>query len=203
MKIKLKNFLMIALLMAQTSAHADLIVHEWGTFTSLMGSNGKIYDGMFHEDEILPDFVHRFGEVVKTPPAPKPFPIPTPPPRRPGCGGHSKVGCEFLENQIITQKMETPVLYFYSDKELNAQVHVDFPGGIISEAYPKWSRIRPVETPGVKLINGSVDFNVEVLAPNDQSFSPPYVESENIYSHARLTKSNLIKSGNEVEKFIF
>ena len=44
--------------------------HEWGTFTSLVGSNGVTQNGMYHEDEHLPDFVHSFGETqfVFTPP---------------------------------------------------------------------------------------------------------------------------------------
>jgi len=48
-------------------------------------------------------------------------------------------------------RMETPVLYFYSDRETVASVMVDFPGGQITEWYPavqwapsrvRWSRVR-------------------------------------------------------------
>src|SRR5882672_11401963 len=36
----------------------DLIVHEWGTFLAMQGSDGAILDGMYHEEHALPDFVH-------------------------------------------------------------------------------------------------------------------------------------------------
>ncbi len=51
-----------------SSAQARLAVHEWGTFTSLVGSNGKTQHGMYHEDERLPDYVHGFGETLSSPP---------------------------------------------------------------------------------------------------------------------------------------
>src|SRR5438093_13586661 len=35
-----------------------------------------------------------------------------------------------------TVRMETPVLYFYADRETVASVRVDFPGGQITEWYP-------------------------------------------------------------------
>jgi hypothetical protein len=46
-----------------STAHAkdgssDLIVHEWGTFLSMSGSDGTVLDGMYHEEHALPAFVH-------------------------------------------------------------------------------------------------------------------------------------------------
>ncbi|MCW3095603.1 MAG: hypothetical protein JWL77_1221 [Chthonomonadaceae bacterium] len=35
-----------------------LVVHEWGTFLSMNGSDGVTLDGMYHEEHALPDFVH-------------------------------------------------------------------------------------------------------------------------------------------------
>ncbi len=37
---------------------SDLIVHEWGTFLSMSGSDGAVLDGMYHEEHALPAFVH-------------------------------------------------------------------------------------------------------------------------------------------------
>lgn len=34
------------------------MVHEWGTFTSLQGSDGRVMDGLHHTEELLPAFVH-------------------------------------------------------------------------------------------------------------------------------------------------
>jgi hypothetical protein len=37
---------------------SDLIVHEWGTFLGMNGSDGGALDGMYHEEHALPGFVH-------------------------------------------------------------------------------------------------------------------------------------------------
>jgi hypothetical protein len=189
------------LLSLESMAKVPLIVHEWGTFTSLMGSTGKVYDGMFHEDEELPDFVHRFGENVVS--FSKPQLVADVSTSRCLPPNRCKVGVEFLRGQEITQKMETPVLYFYSDKAVDLTVSVDFPEGIIAEAYPKWTSISPEEIPGVELTKGNAKFNIEIQAPGKTHLNLPEVKADNIYAHARHTKSNLLKSGNEVEKFIF
>src|SRR5262245_40155349 len=39
----------------------DLVVHEWGTFLAMQGSDGAVLDGMYHEEHSLPDFVHSRG----------------------------------------------------------------------------------------------------------------------------------------------
>jgi hypothetical protein len=36
----------------------DLVVHEWGTFLGMNGSDGTALDGMYHEEHALPSFVH-------------------------------------------------------------------------------------------------------------------------------------------------
>lgn len=36
----------------------DLVVHEWGTFLAMQGSDGAVLDGMYHEEHSLPEFVH-------------------------------------------------------------------------------------------------------------------------------------------------
>jgi hypothetical protein len=37
---------------------SDLVVHEWGTFLAMQGSDGLALDGMYHEEHSLPPFVH-------------------------------------------------------------------------------------------------------------------------------------------------
>ena len=34
------------------------MIHEWGTFLGMSGSDGTILDGMYHEEHALPSFVH-------------------------------------------------------------------------------------------------------------------------------------------------
>jgi hypothetical protein len=40
------------------SLEDSLVVHEWGTFLSMNGSDGVTLDGMYHEEHALPGFVH-------------------------------------------------------------------------------------------------------------------------------------------------
>jgi hypothetical protein len=40
----------------------DLVIHEWGTFLSMSGSDGTALDGMYHEEHALPAFVHSRGK---------------------------------------------------------------------------------------------------------------------------------------------
>jgi hypothetical protein len=48
----------------------DLVVHEWGTFLSMAGSDGVVLDGMYHEEHALPPFVHaRSREQLRLPSA--------------------------------------------------------------------------------------------------------------------------------------
>ena len=39
-----------------------LIVHEWGTFLTMSGSDGVVLDSMYHEEHALPDFVHAVSQ---------------------------------------------------------------------------------------------------------------------------------------------
>jgi hypothetical protein len=45
------------------------------------------------------------------------------------------------------QRMETPVIYFYSDEEQSVDVTVQFPQGTITEWYPQAAQIGPSTTP--------------------------------------------------------
>ena len=39
-----------------------LIVHEWGTFLTMSGSDGVVLDSMYHEEHALPGFVHAVSQ---------------------------------------------------------------------------------------------------------------------------------------------
>lgn len=197
----LKRIILMCLVQAiATSSHAKLKAHEWGTFTSLVGSNGVTQNGMYHEDEKLPDFVHPFGEISSDPPAPLlPPSRPAPPrPREPICKG---MPCGAFQRLVVTQKMETPVIYFYSDEALRVRVNVRFPEGAITETFPAPVATFPLPSENVTLANGNTTFDINVLP--SLTGNVPQVEAGNIYSHARNVASNIIQSGGEFEKFIF
>ncbi|MCA9322543.1 MAG: hypothetical protein KDB53_17510, partial [Planctomycetes bacterium] len=102
-------------------------VHEWGTFTSMQGSDGLALEGLQHEEERLPGFVYSRTEVRDCP--------------------LREFGYKGLEVPVerVTQKMETPVIYFYANEPLDVRVRVDFVGGLISQWYPVVDRLGPPE----------------------------------------------------------
>jgi hypothetical protein len=83
-----------------------LTVHEWGTFTVVVGRNGvPVKWRPLRVNDDLPSFVETRERLGK--------------------------------NEIFgTVRMETPVIYFYSDRDARVSVTVDFPAGRITEWYP-------------------------------------------------------------------
>src|SRR5688572_13731917 len=109
--------LALALLIAGAqAASAQFTVHEWGTFTTLHGSNGGSLAGLYIEEEQLPPFVYHF----------------------PGFSPDNSVLTQgYRPCMNATVKMETPVLYFYTKNELPIEVKVDFPRGAVTQWYPE------------------------------------------------------------------
>lgn len=190
--------LLAAFIASAQQVEANYEAHEWGTFTSLVGSNGITQHGMYHEDEALPQFVHGFGDV-------RPPTNSTPPPRREPCL-HPKmcVDSDFFANNIVTQKMETPVIYFYGQPQ-KLTVNVRFPQGVITDTYPAPVFTSPTRQDLKKLGNGNTTFEIELLAAKQDGLGVqiPTVSPTEIYGHARNVASQLVRSGREVEKFIF
>ena len=104
-----------------------LVVHEWGTFTCLQGADGVGLEGLSHEEEALPGFVYSRAKVRDCP--------------------LRAVGWKGLEvpAEHVTQKMETPVLYFHGKAARRARVRVDFVGGLITQWYPVSNLLGPPE----------------------------------------------------------
>lgn len=97
----------------------SFVVHEWGTFTSMNGAAGVSLDGLHHEEEELPAFVHsNTGRAYVSP--------------------FSAYGDQSLDRPIrnARSKMETPVIYFYTQEKMRVKVRVDYEGGLISQWYP-------------------------------------------------------------------
>ena len=113
---------------ATVGAAADpLIVHEWGTFTSIQGADGIVLEGVGHEEEPLPAFVYSRAKVRECP-----------------LRAYGYKGLE-VEAEHVTQKMETPVLYFHTKTPRHVRVRVDFERGLISQWYPVTDLLGPAE----------------------------------------------------------
>ena len=122
MKIPFCLLLCASGLSAQTPAH-PLLVHEWGTFTSLQDEAGRTLSGINTDEEPLPDFVHDLSWS-------------------PGLVSQGK-GAP-LHYPDITMRLETPVLYFHPPpgaSPLTVTVSVAFRGGWLTQFYPDavWS----------------------------------------------------------------
>ena len=97
-----------------SSSKDRFVVHEWGTFTSVSDAAGKAqtWSPLLGPSD-LPDFVYRSKEIRSSP----------------------QNRC--LKCELALVRMETPVLYFYADREIRASVKVDFPQGRITEWFPQ------------------------------------------------------------------
>jgi hypothetical protein len=113
---------------APAPAAADpLVVHEWGTFTSVQGADGVGLEGLQHEEEALPAFVYSRSKVRECP-----------------LRAQGYKGLEVPATHV-TQKMETPVLYFHTKSPRRVRVRVDFVGGLITQWYPVSDLVGPPE----------------------------------------------------------
>jgi hypothetical protein len=107
---------------AAETPDGKLTVHEWGTFTSFAGSNGVKLEFRPLVDSDLPPFVlNRWSQDGAFNPL----------------TGFSKGSVR------ARQRMETPVIYFYSDVERQVRVKVGFPQGLITEFYPPVASHQP------------------------------------------------------------
>lgn len=102
------------------SAASDdpFVVHEWGTFTTVQGADGEQIWWSPPASVDLPDFVYRAA-----------------------LGGDDRPVTFNPKDQRALVRMETPVIYFYSQRERVADVRVLFRGGNLTEWYPQPTRV--------------------------------------------------------------
>lgn len=120
--------LCFSLLSVHAHAEQNLIVHEWGTFTSVQNSQGENLHGYFINSEPVPAFVHTIGNLIG--------------PLRgiwEGCDAYK--GCLSKRHPDIVMRLETPVMYFYpapsAKLPLSLNVKVGMVGGWLTEFYPR------------------------------------------------------------------
>jgi hypothetical protein len=152
-----------------------LVVHEWGTFTSVAGRDGRtlIWRPLTFESD-LPSFVYSVDK------------------------GDSWRGHRYptKSDRAVSVRMETPVLYFYSEEEATVRVRVGFPSGVITEWYPQAHAAgdRGIDWGEVRIMPGA-------------NFGLPNDFRENHYYPARETDAALlqIRTGEQAEheKFLF
>lgn len=167
---------------AGTSHVNRLIVHEWGTFTSIAGEDGTAVEWRpLNGASDLPEFVYEAAGL------------------RQGAGLRHGKRCIKCEMEALV-RMETPVLYFYADKETIVSVRVDFPKGKITEWYPQARGVYNGDFGGV------IDWGrLTVLPGAEVAF--PIENNESHYYPARETDAAPLRVCSEKEqqheKFLF
>src|SRR5216684_4873033 len=162
--------------------YAALTAHEWGTFTSIARSDGEAVQWLpLTGSRDLPGFVEHFRNAG------------------------FKLGLRG------TVRMETPVLYFYDAREETVSVKVAFSKGVITEWYPRASRVEPAAnffdgTLYQQHADGSIAWDSVTLSPSLRAeFARE--DRENRYYAARMTSSTPLRvktrAGEQQEKFLF
>lgn len=148
----MKTPLVVSLLLSPLLCAYEM--HEWGTFTTVSGSDGKLLSGLHVEEEHLPPFVHSHVGMAPSDEAFRSVGL-IPPQYNAGAILQSSdqiavnierdysviplfsKGLPSQNLHNVTVKMETPVIYFYGDDTEQVNVKVGFNGGTISQWYPK------------------------------------------------------------------
>jgi hypothetical protein len=168
-----------------------LTAHEWGTFTAIAGKDGHAALWLpLTGSTDLPSFVEHFQ------------------------------GADFKGGLRGTVRMETPVLYFYTNHPTAVSVHVSFSQGLITEWYPHADRVEPVglqtETRMVSYLkewgqaqrqpDSSITWDAVSLEPSSSDTFPREGRTNHYYA-ARQTSSTPLRikthGGEQVEKFLF
>ena len=181
--------LFAARLIAASVATADYTAHEWGTFTSVQGADGVQLEWNPLLLTELPKFVYDRSRPLGDKPGTARVPVLV-----------AKTGL------VARQRLETPVIYFYSDKERTVDVTVDFPEGNVTEWYPQQN---PLPRSTVRKGEPAARWQkLRVLASDAKTPAFPNEASGSHYYAARVANANPVQiavpnGAVETENFIF
>lgn len=150
-------------------------VHEWGTFTSIAGKDGRAVPWRpLTGPPDLPSFVRNSGVQGKG----------------------------ILTGTV---RMETPVLYFYSPQEAVVNVSVTFKQGLITEYFPRAVHAAAGHRPGSLIGPAVVHRMAwtDVRIQPDAATTFPIEPTPNHYYAARETDASPLQVGPDHERFLF
>jgi hypothetical protein len=158
------------------SAPAPFAVHEWGTFTSIAGPDGRAVEWLPLDGPIeLPCFIHRMGFTS-------------------------------IKGSLPAKvRMETPVLYFYAPRDITVNVTVGFRQGLVTEWFPR-AAVNPKDATASSLrrsdFEGRITWTgVKVTPGAKEEF--PGGKGNNHYYAARKTDASPLQIDSDQEKFLF
>lgn len=170
-----------------------LTVHEWGTFTTVAGEDGRAIDWLpLGGPTDLPCFVEHFQNRIAVK-----FAVNDP--KRP-------LDYETARTSLLARvRMETPVVYFYAPREMTANVRVKFPRGLMTEWYPHATATQDVGT-ATMLKNPNYSSTLEwqnvMLSPTAKRAFPVEGGASHYYA-ARATEATPLHVTNQNEGFLF
>lgn len=170
--------------LAPAPAADRFVVHEWGTFTSVQGADGVALEGLTREEEALPGFVYDRAKIRDCP-----------------LRSEGWKGLEVPADHV-TQKMETPVLYFHSATPRRVRVRVDFVKGLITQWYPVTDLLGPPEGARdagpldvSKIERSFIEWDVDVLGTNaKRPREVPEVGKEDPWQFAREVDASWLRT---------
>ena len=168
-----------------------LTMHEWGTFTTVAGENGRATHWLpLAGPTDLPCFVEHFqnSRTFKIVP------------------GAQAIDYEAARSKLWGKvRMETPVIYFYSRPERTVDVRVQFPRGWMTEWYPSANVGQPYVTTATQRDVNHTSFiewkNVQIASAGAKA--PLTEPGESHYYAARATEATPLRVRTQHEKFLF
>jgi hypothetical protein len=166
----------------QPKRDSELTAHEWGTFTTVAGTDGMAMRWVALTGATdLPGFVEHLNGV------------------------YFKLGLRG------TVRMETPVLYFYTPGETEVSVRVQFSKGLITEWYPHASRVEPRDLPTTVSLDqnqpaGSIAWDSVTIEPGAAAQFPTEENKSRYYAARQTAAAPLFvhdAASTQQEKFLF
>ena len=166
---------------------ADYVAHEWGTFTSVQGSDGVQFEWNPLVTTELPSFVYDQNRLR----------------------ANGKLPPTILLSKtafVARQRLETPVIYFYSKEERSVDVSVKFPEGNVTEWYPQQNPLPPaIKKAGEPAARWE---KLRVFAMGAKAPAFPKEEKGSHYYAARVPDASAVQIGipnapAQTENFLF
>ena len=101
-----------------------------------------------------------------------------------------------LKASSALERMETPVVYFYTQRKAAVSLRADLPSGTITEWYPQ-----AASTPNTGRSGGTIEWNIE-LTPGATPDLPMTSPSDHYFA-ARETDAVPLRAAGEAEKMLF
>ncbi len=182
------------------AAADELAVHEWGTFTTVAGVDGRAIDWLpLGGPSDLPCFVEHFNSdpLVKV--------LPNGSRIGPGGASTNVAYGDARRGMAARVRMETPVLYFYSNRDTTVRVRVRFHRGLMTEWYPP-AVVSQAAVSAATLRNPNESSVIEWPSVRVSPTAQPAFPLERGASHyyaARSTDAAPLSVGDQHERFLF